>query len=44
MATVIITMKIMPSSPDENLVSIKEQASRLIAEFGGTVGKTEVQP
>ena len=44
MATVIVTMKIMPSSPDENLDSIKEQASKLITDFGGTIGKTEVQP
>ena len=44
MATVIVTMKIMPSSPDENLDSIKEQASKLIAWFGGTVGKVEFEP
>ncbi len=44
MATVIVTMRIMPSSPDENLDFIKVEASKLIAEFGGTVGKTEIQP
>lgn len=44
MATVIVTMRIMPSSPDENLDLIKVEASKLIAEFGGTVGKTEIQP
>ncbi|MEK6837888.1 MAG: elongation factor 1-beta [Nanoarchaeota archaeon] len=44
MATVIITMKIMPSSPDEDLELIKTAAAKLIAEFGGTVGKVDVEP
>lgn len=44
MATVIVTMKIMPSSPEEDLDSIKSSATRLIAEFGGTVGKVDVEP
>lgn len=44
MATVIVTMKLMPSSPDENLESIKSAAARMITEFGGTVGKTELEP
>lgn len=44
MATVIVTMKIMPSSPDEDLDSIKAAAVKLIAAFGGTVGKTELEP
>ena len=44
MATVIVTMKIMPSSPDEDLELIKSAAAKLIAEFGGTVGKVDVEP
>ncbi|MEK6853884.1 MAG: elongation factor 1-beta [Nanoarchaeota archaeon] len=44
MATVIITMKIMPSSPDEDLDSIKDAATGMITEFGGTVGKVDVEP
>lgn len=44
MATVIVTLKIMPSSPDENLDSIKSAAAGMITEFGGTVGKTELEP
>ena len=44
MATVIVTMKIMPSSPDENLESIKAAAAKLITEFGGTVGKVDFEP
>ena len=38
MAIVIITMKVMPSSPDESLDPIKESATRIITEFGGKVG------
>ncbi|MBI2143185.1 elongation factor 1-beta [Candidatus Woesearchaeota archaeon] len=44
MATVIVTMKIMPSSPEEDLDSIRSAAAKMIAEFGGTVGKTELEP
>ncbi|MBI2549786.1 elongation factor 1-beta [Candidatus Woesearchaeota archaeon] len=44
MATVIVTMKVMPSSPDEDLDFIKSAAAGMIAEFGGTVGKTELEP
>ncbi len=44
MATVIVTMKIMPSSPEEDLGLIKSSAAKLIAEFGGTVGKVDVEP
>lgn len=44
MATVIVTMKLMPSSPEEDLDSIKSAASKMIADFGGAVGKTELEP
>ncbi|MBI2581206.1 elongation factor 1-beta [Candidatus Woesearchaeota archaeon] len=44
MATVIVTMKIMPSSPEEDLELIKSAAARLITEFGGTIGKVDVEP
>ena len=44
MATVIVSLKIMPSSPEEDLDSIKSAAAKMIAEFGGTVGKTELEP
>ncbi len=44
MATVIVTLKVMPSSPEEDLDSIKSAAAKMIAEFGGTVGKTELEP
>ena len=35
MARVIITMKIMPESPDSALEPIKEKARHFIKEFGG---------
>ena len=44
MAEVIITLKIMPSSPDVNLEEVYEKVNKLIAEFGGEVGKKEEEP
>ena len=38
MAVVIITLKVMPSSPEEDLNPIKEVTAKLIAEFGGQIG------
>ncbi len=38
MAVVIVTMKVMPSSPEEDLNPIKEATTKLIADFGGQVG------
>jgi len=43
MAQVIITLKIMPENPDTDLVSVQEKATKLIHEFGGAVGKVDVQ-
>ncbi|MFC1733256.1 elongation factor 1-beta [candidate division KSB1 bacterium] len=44
MAKVIVTMKIMPKSPETDLKAIEEKATKLIAEFGGEVGKVEEEP
>ena len=44
MAEVIVTLKIMPESPEINLEEMKETISKTIAEFNGEVGKTEVEP
>lgn len=38
MAVVIVTMKVMPSSPDEDLNPIRDATTQLITEFGGKVG------
>lgn len=38
MAIVIVTMKVMPSSPDEPLGPIREAVSKEITEFGGRIG------
>lgn len=38
MAIVIVTLKVMPSSPEEDLNPIREATVKLIAEFGGKVG------
>lgn len=41
MASVVITLKIMPSDPDVDLSEIEEQATDMISAFGGEVGKVE---
>jgi translation elongation factor aEF-1 beta len=44
MADVVVSLAIMPDSPDTNLKAIEEHAGKLISEFGGEVGKVDVQP
>ncbi len=44
MADVVITLKIMPESPDSDLGRIEQEATQLIADFGGEVGKKEIEP
>lgn len=44
MAQVVVTMRIMPESPETNIPSIEKKAIALIAQFGGEVGKKEVVP
>ena len=44
MASVIITLKIMPESPETDLEEIKTRAKGIIAEQKGEVGKEEFEP
>ncbi len=45
MGTAIITLKIMPISPEENLGRIQEEVIARIKEFAGDIGmKAEVEP
>ncbi|MBU4492740.1 MAG: elongation factor 1-beta [Nanoarchaeota archaeon] len=44
MTDVVITLRIMPESPDTDLKAIEEKAKIFIAEYGGEVGKVEIQP
>lgn len=44
MAQVIITLKIMPESPETNLEEIEDKAKIKIQEFGGEIGKIEQEP
>lgn len=44
MASVIITLKIMPSSPKEDLAKIENESKKLIEKFGGKHYKTEIEP
>jgi len=44
MADVVITLRIMPESPETDLKAIKERARSFIVEYGGEVGKSEEKP
>lgn len=44
MANVIITLKIMPSSPETDLEALETKATEKITDFGGEVGKKEIEP
>ena len=44
MASVVVTFKIMPEDPDQDLIALRDKADKLITAFGGAVGKTEEQP
>lgn len=45
MADVILTLKIMPESPEIDLAIVEEQAKKLITEFAGeTETKSEQEP
>ena len=43
-AVVVVSVKLMPDSPEADLEKICDQAKQKISEFGGTVGKTEQVP
>ena len=44
MADVIVTLKVMPAGAESDLEDIKRKVSLAISEFGGEVGKTEIEP
>jgi translation elongation factor aEF-1 beta len=44
MATIVVTMKIMPDSPDADLAKIEQSAKEKIAKFCGEVAKSEHVP
>ena len=44
MAKVVVTLDIMPESPDVNLEELQKQAEKKIAAFGGGVGKVLIEP
>ncbi len=44
MATVVVTLKIMPEGVETDLDRIEEEATRMISEFGGETGKAEKKP
>jgi elongation factor 1-beta len=44
MADVIVELKVMPASVETDLVALKEEANKLIEEFGAKLGKDEEVP
>ncbi len=44
MAKVIITLQIMPESPQTDLEAIRTQTEEAVKNFGGEVGKVEQEP
>jgi elongation factor 1-beta len=44
MAKVVITLRIMPDSPETDLEKIQEQAEKKVNDFGAEVGKVEIEP
>ena len=44
MAEVIITLKIMPENTEIDLKDVEKKAKVLISDFGGDVGKVEIEP
>lgn len=44
MARLMVTIDIMPESPDINLELLQSEATKKISQFGGDVGKVIVEP
>lgn len=44
MARVIITLRIMPDSPEADLEAVEKKAAAEIERFGGKIGKKEITP
>jgi len=44
MADVVITLRIMPKSPETDLKAIEKKAKAYIGDYGGDVGKVNIQP
>ena len=44
MAEIIVTLKVMPDSPDVDLEALETTCKEKISAFGGEVGKVDVEP
>ena len=44
MADVIVTLKVMPTSPDADLAAIEEGTKKVVVEFGADVARVEQEP
>ncbi len=44
MARVIVTLKIMPESPEVDLSKVEDDSKKIIIDFGGTIMNVEKEP
>ena len=44
MAEVVVTVRLMPESPDQDLKILEEKSKIAIENFGGEVGKVDIVP
>jgi elongation factor 1-beta len=44
MAKVVVSIRIMPQSPEVKLEQVEQKVTHQIKEFGGDVGRVEIQP
>jgi len=43
-ADVVVTLKVMPASPDVDLAKLEDDIKKVVADLGGEVGKVERHP
>jgi len=44
MAKVIVTLDVMPASPEVNLDAIQKEVEKMITDFGGNIHHVDVEP
>ena len=44
MGEVIVTLEVLPESPEIDLEKVKEKVSKIVSKYSGKVAKEEIQP
>ena len=44
MASVVVTIKLMPESPETDMAALQKSAEKTITAFGGRPAKADVEP